>query len=270
MKADTNIQHKNDKRKISIKFSAIMAFLLIIIIGLIIVGVYMIVPAVNNTKTYNAAVSEYNTYVDRYNELCKNASVDNIGGIAGEAITLDIVDESFFAVIQTLFKGNNAKKIVSDTETLRELSQAIKDDIQMISQITAPDETWVMDRIKNAEHVIDVQCVTSKHDPNQMLGKTGGYTGCVYFTISVIDPNTVEGMDIVDKGTDVGGCIEIYSTLEDAEARCAYLAGFDNTILYTGFYAIVGTMVVRTSYRLNDEQQYALTDEITFELTRME
>lgn len=270
MKAEIKKQNENEKRKISKKTLAIIFCFVFIIISVVIAGGMMVMPAVSKTKTYNAVVREYNAYVESYNESCKKASVDNIGGMASEAIALETVDEGFFAVMQTFFNGNNARKIASDTETLLELSQTIQDDIQMISQITDPDETWVMNRIKNAEHVIDAQCVTPNHDPNQMIGKKGGYKGCIYFSVSVIDPNTVKGKDIVDKGTDVGGCIEIYSTLEDAEARCSYLAGFDNTILYTGSYAIVGTMIIRTSYRLNDEQQYALTDEITLELTRMQ
>ena len=52
--------------------------------------------------------------------------------------------------------------------------------------------------------------------------------------------------------------------------RVSYLAGFDNTILYSGSYAIVGTMVIRTSYLLTDEEQYNLTDAITRAVTKIE
>ena len=41
----------------------------------------------------------------------------------------------------------------------------------------------------------------------------------------------MDGDSPVSKGTDGGGAIEVYGTLEDAEARCEYLHGFDNTIL---------------------------------------
>ena len=59
-------------------------------------------------------------------------------------------------------------------------------------------------------------------------------------------------------------------TLEDAAARCEYLHGFDNTILYTGSYAIVGTMVIRISYIYTTEEQYEMTNRITKELTKLE
>ena len=81
---------------------------------------------------------------------------------------------------------------------------------------------------------------------------------------------TVPGNNIVAKGTDAGGAVEIYATLEEAQARVEYLAGFDGTILYSGSYAIVGTMVIRTSYKLADEQQLLLTHAITMALTSVE
>ena len=58
--------------------------------------------------------------------------------------------------------------------------------------------------------------------------------------------------------------------MQDAEARCEYLSGFDNTILYTGSYAIVGTMVIRISYAYTDEAQYEMTDRIAKAFTQLE
>ena len=82
-----------------------------------------------------------------------------------------------------------------------------------------------------------------------------------------IDASTVPGDTIVEKGTDAGGAIEVYATVEEALARCDYLSGFDGTILYSGSYAIVGTIVIRTSYKLDNSQQMALTRAITRALT---
>ena len=73
---------------------------------------------------------------------------------------------------------------------------------------------------------------------------------------------------MVDKGTDAGGAIEIYSNIKDAMERCEYLSEYDNTLLYSGSYAVVGTMVIRLSYALTDEEQLYLTDRITMELTK--
>lgn len=90
---------------------------------------------------------------------------------------------------------------------------------------------------------------------------------CIYFTVAAARPNEVPGNSTVAKGTDAGGAVEVYSSLADAEARVEYLAGFDGTVLYSGSYAIVGTMVIRTSYKLSNEQQFDLTNAITTALT---
>lgn len=47
------------------------------------------------------------------------------------------------------------------------------------------------------------------------------------------------------------------------ENRVEYLKGFDDTVLYSVSYAIVGTLIIRTSYLLSDKGQYDLTDAIT-------
>lgn len=100
-----------------------------------------------------------------------------------------------------------------------------------------------------------------------MLNKDGGYYGCLYFTTILIDENSIPGKSIVDKGTDAGGAVELYSSLEDAKKRCEYLASFDGTILSTGSYVLIGTMVIRTSFELDDNEQYQLTDSIIKAMT---
>lgn len=58
--------------------------------------------------------------------------------------------------------------------------------------------------------------------------------------------------------------------MQSGRIRCEYLKGFDNTYLYSGSYAIVGTTVVRTSYRLESEQQLEITSWIFEQLSRIE
>ena len=61
-----------------------------------------------------------------------------------------------------------------------------------------------------------------------------------------------------------------YASLEEAEARCEYLAGFGGIILYSGSDAIVGTNVIRTSYILSNERRLEITSEITKKLTQID
>ena len=58
--------------------------------------------------------------------------------------------------------------------------------------------------------------------------------------------------------------IDVYKrqTLQSALNRCDYLSQFDGTLLYSGSYAIIGTCVIRTSYKLNDQEQVDLTNDI--------
>ena len=93
------------------------------------------------------------------------------------------------------------------------------------------------------------------------------YTSCIYFTINQIDTSQIRGSDVIAKGTDAGGAIEVYSTVDSALNRCEYLSQFDDSMLDSGSYTIIGTVVVRTSYKLSEQEQVSLTNEITQALT---
>ena len=147
------------------------------------------------------------------------------------------------------------------------MSEQIQTAIKVVTQITAPDGEWISNRLSNVNGITGIQAVTEELDSDDLLGKEGGFFACIYFTVHAINSEEVPGNSIVEKGTDAGGAVEVYSTLADAEARCEYLAGFDGTVLYSGSYAIVGTMVIRTSYKLTNEQQFDLTNAITGALT---
>lgn len=75
---------------------------------------------------------------------------------------------------------------------------------------------------------------------------------------------------IIDKGTDCGGSIEVYSTTEDANARNDYLAGFDGGIFASGSHTVVGIVLVRTSDELTASQQKEMEANIIAVLTEIE
>ncbi len=104
--------------------------------------------------------------------------------------------------------------------------------------------------------------MTESNDPNGNLNKQGGYTASIYFTDNQVT-EAVEGADIVDKGTDAGGNIEVYKTSDEAKSRNAYLSAFDGQgILNPGSHYVYGTVVIRTSRHLTASQQTALTEKI--------
>ncbi len=224
---------------------------------------------IHATREYNKAVEQFNLSVEEYNQAVSVTCIDNIDGMPAILEPLKTEHEGYDEVAEAVCNGIRSDIIISDTKTVQEMTVQVESLTTVVKQITAPTAEWLIDRLSDYSSITGIQAVTEDLDPDQLLGKEGGYSACVYFTVSSIDASTIPGNTIVEKGTDAGGAIEVYTTIEDAQARCEYLSGFDGTILYSGSYAIVGTMVIRTSYKLDNAQQMALTRAITRELTTL-
>ena len=244
----------------------ILAVVVIIALILLIGGI----RACNAIEKYNIAAAAYNEIVDGYNAVAYNSGVENIAGVPAQIGLIRTEKETFWEGLKVVVGKNTIKKIKKDTETIYQLIEQTKVSLIIIEQIKDPAEEWVGSRLQSVSGVTGIQAVTKNNNPDGLLGKDGGYKACLYFTCRGIDPDLIPGSDIVAKGVGAGGSIEVYSTVEEAEARCEYLAGFDGTVLYSGSYAIVGTMVIRTSYKLSNEEQITLTDAITQALTAIE
>lgn len=255
------------KRKMYVNI-ILLAILILLVISLGTGYCIVVAPVRLATERYNEAVDTYNNMAIRYDEVLSNACVDNIDGISDSAGTLKSESTNLSDIISTLLGGNSEKKIKSDTDTIYMLIDSMENDLKVVTQITNPSSDWVLQRLADVELITETAVVSEGNDPGQMLGKEGGYTACVYFAVSDIENESVDGNSVLEKGTDGGGSIEVYASVEDAEARCEYLEKFDGTLLYSGSYAIVGTVVVRTSYRLDGSDQLKLTNEITQAFTR--
>ena len=199
----------------------------------------------------SALVAEYNDLADEYNETVKAVVIDYIENIPTEA-GKKAADDYDTAPEKAL---EQIESIIADIGT-------VASNNQIISRIKAPNIEWVIGCLRKCESISDAQRVTPDNDPNGLLGKEGGYIGCEYFAVRSLAPKSITGGQIIEAGTDIGGAIEIYATKEDALNRCDYLSQFDNTYLTSGSYTIVGTMVIRTSYKLSSEDQVNLTNEI--------
>lgn len=146
--------------------------------------------------------------------------------------------------------------------------------VQSMKQLTAPEEDFVIDRLKRIDHIVGLAAVTKDHDPNKLLGTEGGYVSCLYFSDSRVDKtelNIPAGKNnVIDIGTVGGGSIEIFSSVEDAVSRNEYLSSFDETTLNPGAHTVVGTLVIRVSSKLTVEQQEEMTNLIISVLTSIE
>ena len=162
----------------------------------------------------------------------------------------------------------------SSISALSDAKQAYEDSIQSLKQITAPTDDFVIKRIQTIDTITSIAPVTEEHDPNGKLNKQGGYIGCIYFRDSQVDQSKlyVDGdpNDVIDVGTQGGGAIEIFRTVDEAQVRDTYLAGFDGTAFTSGSHYIKGTCLIRTSDELNGTQQLELTEKITQALIKIE
>ena len=118
-----------------------------------------------------------------------------------------------------------------------------------------PSEQFVISMLEELDVVTGVEAATEEHDPNGNLHKQEGYTAAVYFTTTYLDPATVPGDSIIDKGTTGGGQIEVYANVADAEKRDSYLAA---VFLSNGSHRVLGSMVIRTSDDLTATKQKEL------------
>ena len=123
------------------------------------------------------------------------------------------------------------------------------------SPTNTPSEERVIECLEKVPGILEIAAVTEENDPNGLLNKAGSYVACVYFSYVLVDEDELYGDDLIDCGTNAGGCIEVYKNKEDARKRNDYLETFDGGVLSSGSHTVVGTVVVRTSNLLTANQQ---------------
>ncbi|MBQ8290440.1 MAG: hypothetical protein IJY01_06210 [Clostridia bacterium] len=133
--------------------------------------------------------------------------------------------------------------------------------------VTAPSEDYVIECLEKVPGVLEIEAVTEDTDPMKNLNKPGWYTAHVYFSYELVNQDDVYGDDLIDKGTDAGGSIEVYKTKSEANERNEYLSAFDGGVLDSGSHTVIGTLVVRTSDELTASQQKLLESNIIATLT---
>lgn len=126
-----------------------------------------------------------------------------------------------------------------------------------IQHLIAPSDEFIIERIKDIDGVDNILSVTKETDFNGLLNAPGGYTAQIFFSYS-LNEDTKNCYETIGDGTDSGGSIEVYRTVGDAEKRNDYLAMADGTILDSGSHNVIGTVVVRVSCLLPDDQQEML------------
>ena len=281
------MEKKKDGRKL------VRIIIPLLVLAIIIIGVF--IWYFQFKKPYDEAVSDFNTAAEQVNE--KNNELDD--AISAAQAVLDSGEEPYNSetvsdLTTAIADANAARRNVPDlpknkddvikaSNTLREpldytdiiasiskKQTALETSIQQMKQVTNPSEDFIIQCLQQIDGISGYQAVTEDHDPNGNLNKQGGYTAAVYFSSPLINQDEVYGDDIVDKGTEGGGCIEVYANTDDAEKRNTYLSSFDGAgLLNSGSHTVVGTIVIRTSSELTATQQNELTQAITDKLLEL-
>lgn len=242
--------------------------------------------AVKDFNNAAAAVSEQNTELE--NAITNAQSILDSGeqpydSATADALTTSIADataemrdipdipdktEDIIKSTNKLLKPLDYSDTISD---ITDKQEALEISITQLKQVTNPSQDFIIQRLQGIDGITGYQAVTEDHDPNGNLNKQGGYTAAIYFSSAAIDQNAVYGSDIVEKGTEGGGCVEVYASTEDAENRNTYLSAFDGAgFLNSGSHTVVGTVVIRTSSNLTATQQTDLTQKITDKLIEIQ
>jgi hypothetical protein len=154
---------------------------------------------------------------------------------------------------------------------LNDSKAALEKSIKQYELVDNPTEAYVIECLQKVEHVADISAVTEDNDPNGQLNKPGGYTATVYYSDDRISlDSSIYGTSVIEQGTDGGGAIEVYSTVEDAEKRRDYLAAYDGGIFASGTHTVIGTVLVRTSNELKGSEQQDMEAKIIAALTYVE
>ena len=261
---------------------------IVVVIALLVLGyVFIVIP-------HNEAVKQYKEVYNCVQE--KNGTLEkSIGELqnvidSGEQPFEEIYKTKALEVIKTAEDTKvilpekmpwKTKDIITTTKSmdadvdysdilseLRDARVNLENSIKQLKQVTNPNEKFVIERLSKVEGVKGIQAVTEDNDPNRMLNKQGGYTASVYFEYEGID---VYGdyIDIVDKGTDGGGCIEVYENPQDAEKRAEYINSVD-LFHSAGSRDVVGTCVIRVSDYLSASQQKDIEERIVKELIEID
>lgn len=130
-------------------------------------------------------------------------------------------------------------------------------------------QSQVIGAVRNVNGVQRVEQVIEGHDPNNLLNRQGGYTACVYFSVSDIDFDqftVTTNQDAVDVGVLGGGCVEIYKNSSEAKKRNEYLSTFDNTLFDSGSHERYGSLVIRISNGVSGSRQQEIARMIKGEI----
>jgi hypothetical protein len=191
-------------------------------------------------------------------EEMDDATLQAVIAAAGEKISVELVSlpdvPDYSAELSVLRQASD-----DYTASLKEGSVPLK-----------PDEEYIIGKLQTLPTFKSYAQVDKAHDPNGLLGKEGGYTGCVYYIDTRVNTRSLRSKygsrinDPLSMGTEGGGAVEIFPSVEEALKRGEFLAGYEGYGAghITGGHVVCGTMVVRVSTLYSREDRIQVLQEL--------
>lgn len=219
---------------------------------------------------YDSAVSSLQALVDSgetpYDEATLTAAQDVLSGADAVKVEIPEMPEKTKDIVAVTEELNKPLDYSNQISSLQDAEAKLSESIEIYKLVNNPGEDRITSVLEKISGINGMAVVTEDHDPNGNLHKAGGYTACVYFSHESLNVSAKDEYNIIEEGTDGGGCIEVYETPEDAQKRADYLSGFDGTIFASGTHTVCGTVLVRTSNELTATQQKELEEAIINQL----
>ena len=211
-----------------------------------------------------ALVVEGKTALDETLIPALETSISETKTIKQEVPDMPDTADSILSTVEVM----NAVDYEEAMRKLNDSKENLEKSIKQYELVDNPTATYVIQCLRKVEHIAYISTVTEDNDPNGQLNKPGGYTATVYYSDDRISlDSSIYGISVIEQGTNGGGAIEVYSTVEDAEKRRDYLAVFDGGAFASGSHTVIGTVLVRTSNELKASEQRDMEAKIIAALT---
>lgn len=132
-------------------------------------------------KKASRSVVEVPAPIEPYDQISPANSFDRNELSAAEQKAGE-TEKAVREAIKEIPKAVDVPDYGKELSAVKRAQKAYSDSVQQLVNVTAPNDDFVAERLGRIDTVTGTAAVTEKNDPNRLLGKKGGYIGCVYFS----------------------------------------------------------------------------------------
>lgn len=150
-------------------------------------------------------------------------------------------------------KTINGSRSSSQTEEVAVAEEAAEPGFDV-----AEEEAKVIAALQKMDYVINIAAVYPDHDPNGGLAKSDSYVSAVYFSSEWNTFQDLEGDELITRGIDAGGCIEMFRNEKDAWARHDHI---DDLRIFGQGYRKYKNLLIRTPATVRGDARTQLEED---------